>query len=95
MNEENTKEATIDLENRGDCLVDAVPNSPFRLDPVDLLILFPTFPALPRSLSGPPNSVDGAAELRKLQPLDAEALLDALRPLPALRVLTDVQLRLT
>jgi hypothetical protein len=91
MNEEDAKEATIDLEK----YTDGLASSPFTLGPVDFLILFPSFPALPRSFSGAPNPIDGAAELRKLRPLDADAVLEALRPLPALRALTSVQLQIS
>lgn len=52
----------------------------------EYLALFPSFPALPPTLSGKPVLEDPAAELRRMNPVTPDSILHALAPWPAIRV---------
>ncbi|KAI9010756.1 hypothetical protein DFJ74DRAFT_772342 [Hyaloraphidium curvatum] len=72
---------------------DGSPETRIQFTAADYLLLFPSFPTLPPSMSGAPAPVDAAAELRAASPLSPADVDDALRSFPALRGLTALQLR--
>lgn len=61
------------------------PPAPVTFTEREWLALFPSFPNVPRSLSGEAPPTDPAAELRKKEPMTKERMLKAVEPWPAIR----------